>query len=132
MAVGEDVKAHLDTLSLGVPVFIGPARPANPPAIPHAAVFVLETGGMAPMPYMDGSTTAYRAVRCQIRIRGEPHAYQAARDRALTIWSAMQQTDSITNNYTRVTNMQSYPMYLGEDAFQCPEFTVNSTLEREF
>jgi Bacteriophage minor capsid protein len=132
MAVAEDVRAHLNTLSLNVPVYIGPARPANPPAMPAGAVFVLETGGLQPQPYMDGATTAYRRVRVQIRVRGEPNDYATARSRALTIWSAMQQTTSITGSYTRVTNDQSYPMYMGFDQFQCPEFIVNATLEKEF
>lgn len=132
MAVAEDVRAHLNTLSLGAPVYIGPARPAAPPAMPHAAVFVLETGGLQPVPYMDGATTAYRRVRVQIRIRGEPNDYATARSRALTVWSAMQQTTSITGSYTRVTNDHSYPFYLGLDQFQCPELVVNCTLEKEF
>lgn len=132
MPVAEDVRLHLNTLSLGVPVYVGPTRPANPPAMPRAAVFVMETGGPAPTPFMDGSTTAYRRIRVQIRVRGEPDSWAATRNRANTVWSAMQQTTSITGSYTRVTNDQSAPMYLGLDALQCPEFTVNATLEKEF
>lgn len=132
MAVAEDVRAHLNTLGFGVPVFVGPARPANPPAVPHGALFVLESGGPPPVPYMDGSTTAYRKVRVQIRIRGEPNGYETARNRALTAWSAFQQSTAVTGSYTRITNDQSYPLYMGQDAFNCPEFAVNVTLEKEF
>lgn len=132
MSVAEDVRSHLNTLSLGVPVYVGPTRPANPPAIPRACVFVMETGGPRPTPYMDGSTTAYRRVRVQIRVRGDPDAWSTARNRADTIWSAMQQTTAVTGSYTRVTNDQAAPLYLGLDSLQCPEFTINATLEKAF
>jgi hypothetical protein len=132
MAVGEDVKAHIDALNLGVSTFIGPVRPANPPAIPHRSIFVLEHSGLPPTPYMDGSTTAWRRCRVNIRLRSNPHEYQTTRDNANTVWSAFQQSTSVTNSWVRVTCDQSLPMYLGQDAFQCHEWTVNVTLEKEF
>ena len=132
MAVGEDVKAHIDAANLGVTTFIGFVRPAQPPMIPHKAVFVLESGGLPPQPFMDGSTTAWRRPRVNIRVRGEPNDYATGRDLANSIWSRFQQSTSVTGSWVRVTCDQSLPMFLGLDAFSCPEWSVNVTLEKEF
>lgn len=131
MAAEEDTKAFLDSLSLGVPVFMGPMRPAEIPAIPEKAIFVLESGGFAPSTYCDGTRTSYRWMKVQARVRGEPNAYQTTRDLANTVWSAFQQAPStMTGSYVRVTCDQSLPLYMGRDAYQCHEFSVNVTLEK--
>lgn len=129
--LGEDVKAHLAAASLGT-VFIGPVRPAAPPAVPHQAIFVLETGGPAPTPYMDGSTTAWRRCRVNIRNRSAPNDYAGGRVSASSIWSRFQQSTSVTGGWVRVTCQQSQPMYLGQDAFGCHEWVTDVVLEKEF
>lgn len=132
MAAEEDVKAYLDTRSLSATVYCGPVRVAQPPIIPHRAVFVLQSGGYQPTPYMDGTQTAWRTIRLQVRIRGEPNDYKTTRDLAATVWSSMQQPSSLTGSYVRVTCDQSAPFYLGKDDLQCDEYSVNATLEKRF
>ena len=77
-----------------------------------------------------GTGEDYRYQRVQIRVRGEPNAFSTTRDIANGIWELMQQ-GTPTGSYTRVTCDQSLPMYLGRDAEQCDEFTVNTVLEKK-
>lgn len=127
--IEENVRAHISAASLGAPVFCGPVRPADPPALPYKAVFVMESGGPPPSPFMDLSTGAWRTMRVQIRVRGEPNAYQVTRDLAQSVWSAMQE-GSVTGSYVRVTCEQSAPLYLGRDATGAYEYSVNALLEK--
>jgi hypothetical protein len=58
-------------------LFVGPMRPPSPtgaPAaarIPARAVFVLETGGPAPQPYLDGRGVSFRRKNVQVLVRSE-------------------------------------------------------------
>ena len=129
MSVETNVKYYLDAGSLGAPCYVGPVRPAQPPAIPVKALFVQQSGGFAPDNYMDGTATAYRYSRVQIRVRGEPNEYASASSLAASVWSRMHQ-GAPTGSYTRVVCEQSQPLYLGRDALQCDEFSVNVILEK--
>lgn len=128
MTVENDIYSYVSSVSLGAPCFIGPVRPSGN-GIPVKCLFVQQSGGFAPDNYMDGTHTAYRFSRAQIRVRGEPNAYESARNLAGAVWSLMHQ-GSPTGAYTRVTCEQSEPLYLGRDAFQCDEFSVNLILEK--
>lgn len=130
MAIEDDVKTWLDNGSLGANVYKGPVRPAEPPAMPHKAIFVLQTGGYKPEPYLDGTQTSYRFSRVQIRTRSEPNAYQAARDLADAVWTRMHQGD--ISGYVRCTVEVSQPLAMGRDAFGCYEHSINVILEKRY
>ena len=129
------LKTYLDTaLSGAYTTYIGPVRPAEPPTIPHQAIFMMRSGGLAPSPYMDGgSGTDYKMVRLQFHIRGEPDDYIGAYGIAQSVWAAMQKVPSASLfSNVRCTCDQSAPMYLGRDDLGCHEYTVNVTLEGRF
>lgn len=126
----DDVKTWLDAGSLSTNVYKGPVRPAEPPAMPHKAIFCMQSGGYKPEPYMDGTQTSYRFSRVQIRTRSEPNAYQAARDLADSVFSRMHQ--AAISGYVRVTVESSQPLAMGRDAFGCYEYSVNVILEKRY
>jgi hypothetical protein len=132
MSVENDVKGYLDSRSLGSTVFMGPVRPADPPAIPRRVVFVLETGGIRPEAFMDGANTTYRRFGVQIRVRGEPNDYQTTRDLAKSVWTNMNlaTTSGHTGSYIEIRCDQSNPLYMGRDAYQCDEYSINVTLAK--
>lgn len=131
MAAEDDIRSYLGTQSFSTTFFLGPSRPPQPPAVPLAACFIQQTGGPPPEPFMDGTRSSYRYMRCQIRVRGNPNEYQVTRDLASAIWSAMQQAPTtMTGSYTRVTCDQSMPLYMGRDDTGCHEYAVNATLEK--
>jgi len=57
----------------GVNVFSGPEQEPRTGSIPHEAVFVVGTGGVAPKPSKDGTQMAYTTA--QITIRSNPKAW---------------------------------------------------------
>jgi hypothetical protein len=128
MTFSADVRTFLSSASLGSPViFVGPVRPPEPPAIPHRVLFVLETGGWGPENYMDGGE-AYRQVRIQVRVRGEPNSFQSTQDLAQAVWSQIHQGN--VSGYVRCVCEQSTPLYLGRDAQGCYEAVVNGMLSK--
>lgn len=130
MTIEADIRSRLISQSVGASVFIGGARVAAPPAMPHKAVFVREIGGPPPSPYMDGTSTDYRVVRVQCHIRGEPNDYNTAKTVANAVYSAVQKAPIA--GYTRVVAEMSAPYYLGLDEKECPEFIVNVLCEGRF
>mgnify|MGYP001578249942 CR=1 FL=1 len=105
--IEDHLRAHLSAASLGtVSLYCGPVRAADLPAIPYRALFICESGGPPASPYMDSANTAWRSMRVQVRIRGEPNSYQSTRDLAQAVWSNIQES-TVTGGYTRVVFEQS-------------------------
>lgn len=129
MTVAEDVRTRIVAQSVGATVYVGPVRPAAPPAVPFKSVFCLSTGGPPPVPYMDGTATSWRFYRVQCWIRGEPNDFAATQTIADAVWTALH--TATISGYTRVTVDSSAPLYLGRDSLTgCHEFTVNCILEK--
>jgi hypothetical protein len=71
----------------------------------------------------------------QIRLRGTIGSYAATKDRADTIWNAMNSctaaslATSTTMYYTGVYPLQSGPAFFGENDLEQPEFVMNFRCE---
>lgn len=124
----DDLYTFLGTKGLGITLFKGPRRAAQPPVIPHQCAFLLGVGGLQPSPYMDGVRTAYRFFRVQIWVRSEPNDFSGGRAKADAVWSACN-LGAVTN-YVRTTCEQSAPMYLGRDDVEHHEFVINVRMEQ--
>lgn len=123
-SVDADVTTMLSaTPSLsGVSVFQGPVREIGA-LVPPTAVFVLQTGGIAPTPYL-GTATDVRDSGVQIRIRSDvANGYNTAVDLAQTVLAAVQRKTP-SGRVTMFVN-ESEPTYLGQDGLGNFEFSLN-------
>jgi len=106
----------------GVSVFQGPVREIGA-FVPPTAVFVLQTGGIAPTPYL-GTGTDVRDSGVQIRIRSDvANGYSTAVDLAQTVLAAVQRKTP-SGRVTMFVN-ESEPTYLGQDGLGNFEFSLN-------
>lgn len=111
--------------TLGTSIFMGPPRDPSP-VMPHKCVFVISTGGPAPMPYIESSGDAWRETDVQIFIRGNAGEFAAGEAFAKAIFETMQ--------FPRLTGfidcrpMESHPVWLGFDPLDHPRWTVNVLL----
>lgn len=95
---------------------------------PAKAVFVWETPGAPPMPYM-GTPSLRGSVwypRVQIRIRGEPDAMSECRITARAVRDALHR--ATISGYVSVLVNESSPIHLGQGAHGGPEFALNIDL----
>jgi hypothetical protein len=116
-------------LSRGINLFCGPPRAANPPTIPHQAVFVLASGGPEQEAYSDGTTTERRYSAVQVRVRSNPRGFDAGNTLARQVRDALHHRT--LTGYLDVRAMQSEPIYIGEDEPGHHEFSVNLELWTE-
>lgn len=130
-----DVADHLaaavpapDLGTVGVDIFRGPVRPAVAGHVPHAAIFVLATGGPAPEPYfrVGASSASFYKVSVQVRVRGNVEKFLDAQTKALQVRDKLHLAEIA--GYVAVKVLQSEPIYLGQDDLEHHEFSVNATL----
>jgi hypothetical protein len=103
-------------------------RPARPPTVPHAALFVLATGGPAPDLYFRvgaGSASFYR-VNVQVRVRSEVEKFGDAQTKAVQVRDKLHLAELA--GYVACKVLSSEPLYLGQDDTEHHEFSVNVTL----
>jgi len=111
----------------GATIFRGPVRPASN-VVPHAAVFVLATGGPPPQPYFRvgaGSASFYQ-VNVQVRVRSEPEKFGAGQTKALQVRDKLHL--ATIAGYVACKVLNSEPLYLGKDDTEHDEWSVNATL----
>lgn len=119
--------------TLGTNMFRGAVRPADVAGlVPHAALFVLTTGGPPPSPYFaqGGSPTnlnIYQSnvqvrVRCNVDDFGDGQATAQAVQDKLHL-AALDLTGLIS-----CKSLSSSPMYLGRDDLEHAEWSVNVTV----
>ena len=113
--------------TVGTTIFRGQVRPPKAP-IPHAALFVLASGGSNPEPYfsVSGSSASFYRCNVQVRVRGEVEGFGAAQTKAVAVRTALHL--ATLAGYVRCAVNQSLPYYLGMDDTEHPEFSVNATL----
>lgn len=113
-------------LTAGTNLFRGTMRPVAA-GVPALAVFVAETGGPPPVPYIDaavnGDTWHFDV---QVMIRGNRETTAAARTLARNIRNSLHRA-TITG-YLSVVAQQSAPTPLGFDESERPLFSVNVRL----
>lgn len=123
-SVDADVTTLLQTnlTDCGAPVFQGPAREIGA-LVPPTAVFVLQTGGVAPTPYL-GTQTDVRESGVQVRIRSDvANGYNTGVELAQTVLSALQRKMP-AGRVTMFVN-ESEPTYLGQDDYGNFEWSLN-------
>lgn len=124
----QDIAARLQAAgvgTVGTDIFEGAIR-APSTVIPHAALFVTPTGGVAPLPFLDNGTTSYYRPSVQIIIRGNVGAYRTTRATAASALAAVHL--STVSGYFQVLARNSEPLYLGLDDTEHPIFSVNVEL----
>lgn len=113
-------------LVAGVNIFRGPMRPAVA-GVPVKAVFVAETGGPPPVPYIDAATHGDTwTFEVQVMVRGSREKFAETRTLARDIRDALHRA-SIAG-YLSVVAIQSGPVPLGFDGNECPLFSINARL----
>jgi len=109
------------TLTLGTNLFLG-----RLPDTPDTCVALIETGGLAAVEAMGGSTLpAYTQPRAQVLVRAA--AYSDASDLATDIYKKVQLIDNEALSgvtYLRATGIQS-PFYLERDGQERAVFSCN-------
>lgn len=130
-----DVANHLaaavpapDLGIVGTDIFRGPVRPAKVGFVPHAAIFVLATGGPAPSPYFSvaGVSASFYKVSVQVRVRSNVEKFGDAQTKALQVRDKLHLANIA--GYVACKVLQSEPIYLGQDDLEHHEFSVNATL----
>lgn len=130
--IEEDTRAFLlaQVSSASGRVFIGGVKDPNA-FIPNKAVFILQSGGVAPHGYMDGGDTDYRRVRVQVRVRSETDDYSGGKTLAESIQAVLHRAHFGSPGYVRITADSAAPLYWGRDDKEHHEWSVNATLEVE-
>ncbi len=103
-------------------LLIGPVRPAGEGLMPQLAVYVLQSGGPPPSPYM-GQGESWHVTRVQVTVRGAIGAYltAAALARALHAKAHL----LAMAGYTYCKAGESDPAYLGTDDENAHRFVFN-------
>lgn len=117
-----------DLGALGTNIFQGPVRPPVAGLIPHAAIFVLATGGPSPDPYFSvgGASASFFRVGVQVRIRSAVDAFATGQTTALNVRAKLHLAN--LTGYVACRVRESHPLYLGTDDTEHHEFSVNVEL----
>lgn len=125
-----DVATRLQTAgvgTVGTDIFTSGMRPPSD-QIPHAALFVIPTGGTGPEPLLDAGAKDYFRPTVQIMIRGDVGAYITTRTKAKSALDAVHK--ATVSDYFQVLARTPQPLYLGLDDTEHPLFSVNVELFR--
>ena len=114
--------------TLNTDIFRGPVRPATPPSVPHACLFVLMTGGPPPQPYFRvgaGSASFYQ-VNVQVRVRASVEKFGDGQAKAVQVRDKLHL--ATLAGYVACKVLHSEPLYLGKDDTEHDEWSINATL----
>ena len=130
----ETVAAALATLSygtLGSTIFYGPesvvAASGDKFGSPAECIFVMDAGGPAPAPFLDGSTSEWEEV-VQIIKRGPHNEWEATKADALEMMHSLQRY-ALTGYYFCLVT-QPNPTYLGQTDTGLHRFSFNVRVKR--
>ena len=128
-AVATALAAAAIGLTLGANLFRGPVRPPSA-GVPHKAVFALATGGPAPLVHTQGGAGPdVKRASVQVRVRSDVDGFSVGHALARSAWSALQR--ATLAGYMAATCRESEPVYLGMDATEHHEWSVNVETLRE-
>lgn len=119
--------------TIGTDLFRGGVRPADPGAgIPHAAIFVLATGGPPPDPFLpaNGSQTSLYQSNVQVRVRGDSDDMAATTVQAQAVLDALHLAvlTMTSANFIACKSLSASPLPMGRDLTEHPEYSVNVTV----
>jgi hypothetical protein len=130
---GGDVRTALNGagigLTAGTNLFDGPEQPYGT-GVPHAATFVLPTGGPAPRPFI-GMSVELRHPYVQVTSRSDPDDYNGGEAQARAIRDALHRqvvARGVGGDYTECIALQDAPNYLGMDRHRRHRWTNNFQL----
>jgi hypothetical protein len=114
------------TLTLGTNLFSG--RMLSQDSTPTRAVFVLNTGGQAPAPYLSGTAReSYYAPSVQVLVRGPVQDFQAGESMARGVFELLHQ--ATIAGYVQVLARDSAPVLLELDSAQRGIWAINLDCE---
>lgn len=117
--------AGATTLAKGANLFIGSMRSQD--RTPSPSVFVLNTGGPSPLPYLGTGRQAYLRPTVQIMVRGPAGDFQAGELLARAVLEYVHQ--QAVPGYTACFSRDSQPAWLGEDSDQHGLWSINIELQ---
>jgi hypothetical protein len=98
--------------TLAVDIFRGPVLPANPPIVPHQAIFCLANGQAQPDAYLaGGSNESFYRVGVQVRVRSAPKKYLVGQQLAVQVRNKLHLARLA--GYVRCSADASHPLYMG-------------------
>jgi len=109
------------SLVLGENLFCGPVRAHD--RTPSPSVWLLNTSGPAPEPYLGSERAAYFSPSVQAVIRGSAVDFQAAEALGLELVRTLHQL--VRPGYVSWLALESQPTYLGEDSDGHSLFSAN-------
>lgn len=113
------------TYAAGGNLLTGPIRPFNEGTVPQLAVFVLQSGGTAPQPYL-GQGQSWHVSRVQVTVRSEVNAYDAGHALARALHARAHL--STPAGFTFCQAAESDPTYVGTDDENAHLFVFNLDL----
>lgn len=111
----------IKTLTLGSTLFVGPVRPVGA-GVEEEAVFVLQSGGARPMPYM-GQADSWHTTHVQVMVRGLAEQFQRAEGIARGLIAVCHLHTPV--GYTYLLALDSDPIYVGETDNGSHLFSLN-------
>lgn len=112
------------TLTKGTNLFAGPMRTVD--RTPSPAVFLLNSGGVAPSPNLNEYREATYQPSVQIQVRGPVGDFQVGEQLAVDVLRWLHQSTAVTG-YLTVFAGSSTPVYVGDDTDQHPTWVLNVT-----
>ena len=124
-----DVVLLLEAAGLGSTTSNPPTLFAGqyPASAPDAFMAARYSGGTAPARYLANTGQAYYTPTVTVLVRGEPHAHEATRQRAVAAWEALQ--GARPAGYVQVEPEDAGPNELVEDESSRPRFSFTVRLE---
>lgn len=116
MTFEDDIAAALQTAALGTvgtDIYRGPTRVPDG-GVPVNCIFVLQSGGFQPEPYINSTRKSWQEKFLEVRIRRKQSEYGAGRDLAQQVWNALHLATP-PSGATWLKCRRAAPMYIGRD-----------------
>lgn len=133
-AIAISLLETLPELTSGTNLFEGPIRPVSDAGVaPATAVFVLASGGPAPIAYQDGSdsSASYREARLQVWVRSIPKSptgggYLVGKSLARKCYKILEKPNPSGTIGIRAD--QAAPIYIGQESDGSDIWSLNFTV----
>lgn len=110
----------------GTNLFEGPRRAVGT-GMPCKAVFVVATGGYAPVPFQDSSGQEFCIATVQVTVRGDAQSYASALALAQAVRNRVHH--AAVPGYVETRVREPEPLYLGQDESAAHMHALNVEME---
>lgn len=114
------------TYADGGNLMLGPVTHSGDGASPQLAVFVLQTGGPPPAPYLGSAGDSWRQARVQVTVRSEADEFSRGEALARALWERAHL--GAAAGAVVVLASESEPTYLGRDEHLFHRWSFNLTV----